>query len=103
MIGSGSAYERLLDRLRDNGQKVRELSPEHAEVQCPAHEDSKASLGLRRGRDGALAICRAVCHYNDVIAALELSDTDLFDDPRSDVRLRRQLREAGADSNTDPE
>ena len=48
-------------------------------AQCPAHEDSKASLSVSEGDDGrALLNCFAGCETSDIVAALDLSMRDLF-------------------------
>ncbi|MEV0445469.1 phage/plasmid primase, P4 family [Streptomyces spectabilis] len=47
---------------------------------CPAHQDSRPSLRLWRGEDLKVRItCRAGCDTADVIAAVRLSWSDLFD------------------------
>ena len=49
-------------------------------ARCPAHQDdSNDSLAIKEGADGkALLNCHAGCQYRDVIAALGLTDKDLF-------------------------
>lgn len=46
---------------------------------CPGHEDNTASLSLREGDAGkALLFCHAGCDIRDVVEALDLSMSDLF-------------------------
>lgn len=48
--------------------------------QCPAHDDDKASLSVAEGDDGrALVYCFAGCSVQDVVSALSLEVSDLFD------------------------
>jgi AAA domain/Toprim domain len=80
--GGGSAYGRLLDKLRDNG--VVNENNGRAMARCPAHDDNRASLsvGPRRDGKGAIVYCHAGCDTADIVGALGLSMTDLFDDDR---------------------
>ena len=51
---------------------------------CPAHDDQRASLSVKEGRDGrALLHCHAGCHPEDVLAALGLAWADLFPESRN--------------------
>jgi putative DNA primase/helicase len=72
-----SAYERLVDALRDAGKYVNDKK-----ALCPAHDDSHASLsvGDRRDGKGIVIKCHAGCEYQEVLAALDMSPRDLFDD-----------------------
>lgn len=48
-------------------------------ARCPAHEDKKASLSVASGQDGRILLkCQAGCSCRDVVAALGLSERDLF-------------------------
>lgn len=77
-----SAYQRLLDALRDHGSTVNESSAGQAQAQCPAHDDGRASLSIRRIDGSVLAYCHAGCQTADVLAAVKLSMGDLYDDRR---------------------
>jgi hypothetical protein len=72
-----------VDALRDNGGVVKELGGDRYQAQCPAHDDTDPSLsiGPRRNGDGVVLKCHAGCEYTDVLAALKLKPTDLFDEP----------------------
>lgn len=51
------------------------------EALCPAHDDSKPSLGISEGADGRVLVnCRAGCQHKEIVAALGLEERDLFDD-----------------------
>lgn len=80
--GRVTAVERLYDLLSERGT-VRGR-PEKFQAQCPAHPDSKPSLSVAVGEAGDRAIlkCFADCSTDDVLAALGLTATDLFDEPR---------------------
>lgn len=66
---------RVLELLRDSLVK----SQRGWLAQCPAHEDSTASLSIREGRDGrCLVYCFAGCSVEDVVRSLGMSMGDLF-------------------------
>src|SRR5262245_37723375 len=49
------------------------------QAKCPAHEDRRASLSLKRGDDGRVLVhCFAGCSTKDICGALGISDVDLF-------------------------
>jgi hypothetical protein len=83
MVESGmTAVERLYDLLSEDGT-VRG-HPEKFVAQCPAHDDGKPSLSVQVGRDGDRAVlkCFAECSTADILAALGLTPSDLFDEPK---------------------
>lgn len=48
-------------------------------ARCPAHDDKKSSLSIGTGQDGRVLIkCQAGCSCGAVVAALGLSERDLF-------------------------
>lgn len=54
---------------------------------CPAHEDRNPSLYVTRGRDGRwLLHCFAGCLIEKILAALQLTWSDLFPEPRPEHR-----------------
>lgn len=75
---SGTAYERVIQALNDRGSKGR-----GAAWQCVAHEDRAPSLSIGHRKDGKGVVlnCHAGCAPEDVVAALGLAMTDLFDEP----------------------
>lgn len=57
-------------RLRSHGQWS---------ARCPAHDDRTASLEFADGKDGHTVVwCHAGCSFEDIVAALQLSQTDFF-------------------------
>lgn len=76
-----NAFLTVCDSLRANGKTVIEKG-DRATAQCPAHDDSTPSLsiGPRRDAKGVVLSCHAGCDYGDVLAAIGLTDRDLFDD-----------------------
>jgi hypothetical protein len=51
-------------------------------ARCPAHEDGRASLSIRETDDGRVLLhCFAACANGDVLAAIGLRMSDLFDRP----------------------
>lgn len=79
-----TAFDALTDALRDAGRTVIVNSDGKATAQCPAHDDTQASLsiGTRRDGEGVVVYCHAGCDYTDVLAALNLTPADLFDESR---------------------
>lgn len=74
-----SPIERVLARLKG----VRPNGPGRWMAKCPAHEDGKASLSLRVGKEQrALMYCHAGCTFAAIVAAVGLSSTDVFADDR---------------------
>jgi 5S rRNA maturation endonuclease (ribonuclease M5) len=76
-----TAYDRLLDALRDAGKTIVDRDGGRAMAQCPAHNDGRPSLSLRAIEGQALIYCHAGCSATDIVAPLGLR-ADLFDDPR---------------------
>ncbi|MGH3524728.1 MAG: AAA family ATPase, partial [Mycobacterium sp.] len=79
-----SAYERLLDALRDHGSRVDERDG-RSMAQCPAHNDGHPSLAVTRIDGSVLLHCHAGCDIGAVLAPLSLTPRDLYDDPRGAV------------------
>jgi 5S rRNA maturation endonuclease (ribonuclease M5) len=58
------------------------------QARCPAHEDNKASLSIKRGDDGrALLHCHAGCAVKDICKALGITEAVLF--PKSNSQPRK--------------
>lgn len=73
-----SPFENVISRL----EGVRQLRHGQALGRCPAHEDRSPSLSIREADDGrCLLHCFGGCHTRDVLAAMGLDFTDLFDAP----------------------
>ena len=74
-----SAYDTVLEAVREHSDGTTEGWDGRVMACCPAHEDNQASLSLREGDDGkALLFCHAGCQTPDVVAALGLEMKDLF-------------------------
>ncbi|WP_275579470.1 DUF3631 domain-containing protein [Mycobacterium riyadhense] len=74
-----SAYDRLVAALHAAGRQVTDRG-DTAQAQCPAHDDGRPSLSLRRIDGSVLVYCHAGCQIGDVLAALSLDMRDLYDD-----------------------
>ena len=86
------AFERIMGRL---GDRVASRNGERAEARCPAHDDGRASLsvGVKTESDpGAVVCCQVGCETEDVMAALELPMSALFD---RYFRARAAMRSGG--------
>jgi putative DNA primase/helicase len=75
--------QEILGRFRSVGE-----SPDGYLVECPAHDDGRPSLRIWYGDDGRVRLkCRAGCATADVIKAVGLSWSDLFDVTGEGVRV----------------
>jgi hypothetical protein len=75
------AHDRIVAALEAKGLWTGD--PAHAKCPVPEHEDRRGSLSVGRGGDGALVKCHAGCDTKDVVAALDLTLSDLYDDAGS--------------------
>jgi putative DNA primase/helicase len=76
-----TARQRIEDALTTSGRHVK-ANGSNAMANCPAHEDTRASLSISERRDGngVVLYCHAGCETQDIVAALGLTMSDLFDD-----------------------
>jgi hypothetical protein len=73
-----SAIERLLGRLGG----VKQVGPHSFMARCPAHEDGSPSLSVREKEGGrTLIYCFAGCGAGEILEAVGLRMSDLFDQP----------------------
>jgi hypothetical protein len=71
-----SAVSKVLDRVAG----VKSIGKGRWMAKCPAHEDAGPSLSIREMEDGRVLLNDfGGCATSDVIAAIGLSFTDLFD------------------------
>ncbi|WP_297477415.1 hypothetical protein [Ferrovum sp.] len=74
----------LLSRL----EGVKETGPGRWVAKCPAHDDTSPSLSIRELGDGRILLhCFAGCAATDVLAAIGLTLSDLFDHPLRNITL----------------
>lgn len=76
-----TAYERFLEAALFKGMVVQERG-DQAMVQCPSHNDGRPSLSVKKIEGQVLLYCMAGCTTSDVVEAVGLSMTDLFDDEK---------------------
>ena len=76
---SGIAYKRVLEAALQHGLSVQEIG-DRAMVQCAAHADGRPSLSVRPIEGSVLLYCMAGCQTGDVVHALGLQMSDLFDE-----------------------
>ena len=79
---TGTAFDRVVDKVTANGGKIRMTREGVASAQCPAHEDGTPSLSVTRIEGQVLIYCHGGCDTDQVLDALDLAKSDLFDDPR---------------------
>lgn len=76
-----TGYARLVEALEAQGSVVKESKLDRdALAQCPAHDDREPSLHITDPGEGrVLLYCHAGCRTEDVLAALNLTWGDTFD------------------------
>lgn len=73
-----SAVTKILERVAG----VKQTGAGRWICRCPAHEDKSPSLSIREKDDGRVLLhCFGGCETSDVLEAIGLSFTDLFDKP----------------------
>ncbi|MEV0723936.1 AAA family ATPase [Micromonospora purpureochromogenes] len=87
------AIDRVLDALRDTTGLVRQSGGQW-QARCPAHEDRNPSLSVRPIEGTVLVHCHAGCHLVDVLAALNMTPRDLYDEPRDNELTRYRYTDA---------
>lgn len=79
---TGAALARVLDALAaTTGYTPRGSGNQHM-ARCPAHPDNKPSLSITDTPDRVLLKCQATCNTDDVLAQLNLTYADLYNQPR---------------------
>jgi 5S rRNA maturation endonuclease (ribonuclease M5) len=70
---------RLINRLKLNGLRSQKTASGF-QAQCPAHDDQRESLSIGEGTDARVLLkCHAGCEVKAIVAALDLSLADLFE------------------------
>jgi hypothetical protein len=72
----GPAHARLIEALEKAGMRGS-----GSEWTCPAHDDRNPSLSVNPGGVGVVVKCHSGCSVEAVCAALDLTVSDLFDEP----------------------
>jgi hypothetical protein len=89
---SGTAFDRVVDALESAGSRI--TGPHDRRMAtCPAHHDGNASLSVKRDTDRVLLKCHAGCETAEVVAALRLTMSDLFDEPHEPRRMGAYTRQ----------
>ncbi|NCC53099.1 MAG: hypothetical protein EOM20_18060 [Spartobacteria bacterium] len=80
------AWGILKDRLKIKGHG------DQLSARCPAHDDRRASLGLKLEPDGKILLhCRAHCKTDDVLSAVGLKMHDLMPDEPLNSKPQKQI------------
>jgi hypothetical protein len=78
-----SPAQKLLDRL----ERVKQTGPGRWIAACPAHQDRSPSLSIRETSDGLVLLHDfGGCPTSDVLGAIGLCLSDLFENPLVPVR-----------------
>ena len=75
------------------GVKMRDSN--RAMCQCPCHPDKKASLSIDKIGNKILLHCFAGCKSEDILAAVGLTFSDLFDHPREQSYIEKLEKRRG--------
>lgn len=71
-----------ITRITDRLEGVRQSAENRFLARCPAHKDKSPSLSLQERDDGRILMhCFAGCDTEDVLSAIGLNFSDLFDKP----------------------
>lgn len=94
------SYVRLRDAIHTAGLKIEADRQNSLKAQCPSHDDGKPSLSVTASQDRVLVRCHAGCHTDDIVTALGLELSDLFDTkeaatPDNAVVVRSYVYETG--------
>jgi hypothetical protein len=102
---TATAYERILDKLRDQGKRVRQgQSGKEARAQCPSHDSRRTTslpLAVYSKSGKAKVVCFVGCSdLLDILPALGMTVADLYDEPKqrgsgSGMSYREVCRLAG--------
>jgi hypothetical protein len=88
--GPPTAYERILEKLREQGKNVRQ-GTSYSIAQCPSYEHRQTSLTVYSKPGKAKVVCFAGCSdVLDVLPALGMTVADLYDDRRNGSRTAHQ-------------
>jgi len=74
-----SPYQLVLQRLQSR-RLVGSTNPDSTSARCPAHDDQRPSLSVTDAGDKVLIKCHTGCDTEDVLEALDLGWSDLFDE-----------------------
>jgi hypothetical protein len=87
---TATAYERILDTLREQGKRVRQ-GTSYSVAQCPSFDHRQTSLTVYSKAGKAKVVCFAGCSdVLDVLPALGMTVADLYDDRRNGSRTAHQ-------------
>jgi hypothetical protein len=85
-----TAYERILNKLREQGKKIRQ-GTSYSIAQCPSYDHRQTSLTVYNKPGKAKVVCFAGCSDPvDVLPALGMTVADLYDERRSAPRTAYQ-------------
>jgi hypothetical protein len=74
-----TAYDRLINDLRNDGRIVIDDGGGKAKAQCPSHDDTNPSLTVTAIEGMVLAHCHAGCPPDAVMKKLGRTTADLYD------------------------
>lgn len=88
-------YKEFLKHFDLNG--ARGKSDGSINVRCPCHDDKKASLTISKGEKHETVLkCHVGCNYIDILAAVGLTENDLYNDGKEQEQNWRKKAEKSA-------
>jgi 5S rRNA maturation endonuclease (ribonuclease M5) len=73
---------KLIDALKAAGKTVKANGQDSYMAQCPAHDDGRPSLSVRKVAGQVLTYCFAGCTAESIVQALGMTMADLYDNPK---------------------
>lgn len=72
-------------------QKVKRLGNGNYSSLCPAHDDKKSSLNIKKEGDKILIKCHAGCTSEQITESLGINLSDLFDSPSAKTKITPKI------------
>jgi len=80
-----------IDKILAVAQNAKQIRTNEWMVQCPCHQDNKASLHITEAEDGRILLkCHAGCDNRDIVKAWGLEMKNLFTDRDKDVSNKQE-------------
>ncbi len=89
-----NSFDKVVEALDKGHYRVINNRGSSAMAQCPGHDDHEPSLSITYQHDKVLLKCHShECDVQDIVAAIDLSMTDLFDGEPDKQSNRMQIAE----------
>lgn len=75
-----------LNEIIGKFEGAKKLKYNSFQCKCPAHKDDRASLTITEKGDKILMYCHASCNIKDILRKVNLTQRDLFNNERSNIK-----------------